>query len=129
MMVGDGVNDAAALAAADVGVGMGGGTDTAIAAASVALLQPRLTSVVELVRTARRARRVMRQNLGWAFGYNVVMIPIAAGGLSHWGLELSPILASVAMATSSVSVVLNSLRLARMPTPTTPPMTAEMTTA
>jgi Cu+-exporting ATPase len=113
MMVGDGVNDAAALAAASVGVGMGSGTDVAIAAADVALLRPQLAGLVTLVRTARAARRVMHQNLAWAFGYNVVMIPIAAGVLTPLGVELSPILASVAMALSSVSVVTNSLRLAR----------------
>jgi Cu+-exporting ATPase len=114
MMVGDGVNDAAALAAASVGVGMGSGTDVAIAAADVALLRPQLAGLVTLVRTARAARRVMHQNLAWAFGYNVVMIPIAAGVLTPLGIELSPILASVAMALSSVSVVTNSLRLARV---------------
>jgi Cu+-exporting ATPase len=114
MMVGDGVNDAAALAAASVGVGMGSGTDVAIAAADVALLRPQLAGLVTLVRTARAARRVMHQNLAWAFGYNVVMIPIAAGVLTPLGIELSPILASVAMALSSVSVVTNSLRLARI---------------
>jgi Cu+-exporting ATPase len=114
MMVGDGVNDAAALAAASVGVGMGSGTDVAIAAADVALLRPQLAGLVTLVRTARAARRVMHQNLAWAFGYNVVMIPIAAGVLTPLGIELSPILASVAMGLSSVSVVTNSLRLARV---------------
>ena len=115
MMVGDGVNDAAALAAATVGVGLGSGTDIAVAAADVALLRPTLTSLITLVTISRRARRVMHENLIWAFGYNVVMIPIAAGILTPIGVELSPILASVAMALSSVSVVGNSLRLARVP--------------
>lgn len=116
MMVGDGVNDAAALAGAGVGVGLGSGTEVAVAAADVALLTPTLTHLVTLVKLARRARRVMHENLVWAFGYNVVMIPVAAGVLLPVGIELSPILASVAMALSSVSVVTNSLRLARLPT-------------
>ncbi len=112
--VGDGVNDAAALAAASVGIGIGGGgSDVAVAAADVAMMRPRLLLVPELLALAQKTRRVMLQNLSWAFGYNLVMLPLAAGLLSSWGLVLSPILASVAMSLSSVTVVMNSVRLTR----------------
>lgn len=113
VFVGDGVNDAAALAAATVGVGLSEGTEVAAAAADVALLRPRLTAIPDLVRLARRTKRLMIENLAWAFGYNVVVLPLAMGLLSPWGLKLSPVLAAVAMSVSSVTVVLNSLRLQR----------------
>ncbi|MBK6684372.1 MAG: cation-translocating P-type ATPase [Deltaproteobacteria bacterium] len=109
--VGDGVNDAAALAAADVGIGLSDGSEVAVAAADVALLRPRLAAIPELLRLARQTKRLMIQNLGWAFGYNLVMLPLAMGLFSPWGLRLSPVLAAVAMSVSSVTVVLNSLRL------------------
>lgn len=111
--VGDGVNDAAALAAATVGVGISEGTEVAAAAADVVLLRPRLLAIPDLIRLARATKRLMKQNLGWAFGYNLVMLPLAMGLLSPWGLRLSPVLAAVAMSVSSVTVVLNSLRLQR----------------
>jgi Cu+-exporting ATPase len=111
--VGDGVNDAAALAAATVGVSLAEGTELAAAAADVVLWRPSLMAVVDVVRLARATRRIMIENLVWAFGYNVVMLPLAMGLLSSLGLRLSPVLAAIAMSCSSVTVVLNSLRLQR----------------
>ena len=120
-MAGDGINDSAALAQADLSVAMGRGSDIAMDTAMVTILSSGLRKIPEMIRLSQLTVRTIRQNLFWAFIYNLVAIPVAAGALYPlWGFLLDPMIGGAAMALSSVSVVANSLRLKRRRIPSFP---------
>lgn len=111
MMCGDGINDSPALTVSDIGVSVNTGTDIAMDASSVILTRNDLQSIIALINISKRTIRNIKQNLFWAFFYNTLMIPIATGVLKPIGISINPMIASLAMVLSSITVILNALRL------------------
>ena len=114
MMCGDGINDSPALATADIGVSVKSGTDIAMDSSDVILTRNNLDSILKLIHISKKTIRIIKQNLFWAFFYNVLMIPIAMGLLQSLGIIINPMIASFAMVISSLTVILNTLRLKRL---------------
>ena len=110
-MCGDGINDSPALATADIGVSVKSGTDIAMDSSDVILTRNNLDSITELVQISKKTIRIIKQNLFWAFFYNALMIPMAMGVLKPLGITINPMIASLAMVISSLTVILNTLRL------------------
>ena len=113
-MVGDGINDTTGLVAADIGIAVAQGADLASGVADIVLLKPGLDGISKAIRLSKMARKIILQNIGWAFLYNVTLIPIAAGCFAGIGITIQPLMAAAAMALSSLFVVFNSLRLRTM---------------
>ena len=111
MMIGDGINDAPSLTSSDIGVSMNSATDIAANSSDVVLMNDDLSKIITLLNTSKKTIKIIKENIFWAFFYNICMIPIAIGLLKPIGITLNPILASLAMVISSLSVILNSLRL------------------
>ena len=111
MMIGDGINDAPSLASSDIGVSLSGATDIAGDSADVILVQDDLSRIITLFEISKKTMKIIKQNLFWAFIYNVLMIPVAIGLFKPFGITISPMIASISMTISSLTVVFNSLRL------------------
>ena len=114
MMCGDGINDSVSLVTSDIGVSISNGTDIAIDSANVVLMNDNIEKINDLINISHKTIRNIKQNLFWAFFYNICMIPIAAGLLKGWGILLNPMISAFAMTISSLTVVLNALRLRRI---------------
>ena len=114
MMCGDGINDSPALTVSDIGVSVNTGTDIAIDSSEVILTRNDLKSIINLINISRKTIRNIKQNLFWAFFYNFLMIPIAVGILKPIGISITPMIASLAMVLSSITVILNALRLRKI---------------
>lgn len=114
MMIGDGINDAPSLASSDIGVSLGSGTDIASSAADIILMQNDLARIIDLFKIGAKTMKIIKENLFWAFIYNILMLPVAIGLLKPLGIAISPMIASITMTISSLTVVLNSLRLRRL---------------
>ena len=114
MMCGDGINDSPALSLSDIGVSIHGATDIAIDSSDVLLTQNNLNSILKLINISKKTFKIIKQNLFWAFFYNLIMIPIAIGVLKPIGITVTPMIASLAMVFSSITVILNTLRLKKL---------------